>query len=65
MIGKFISTVGKLGHACSDFGNYFMSFQRKCIKSGRSSDCDGNPTTDEARRDYRAMMRSKYSNFTI
>lgn len=59
MIRRFLSTLGSLAHSCSEFGNYFMSFQRRCYKSGRSSDCEGVPTLDEARRDYRKMLRSK------
>ena len=63
MIRKFYSTLGLIGHTCSEFGNYFMSSQRRCFKSGRSKDCEGNPTPEEARRDFRAMMRSKYPTF--
>ena len=65
MIGKFFSTLGRLGHTCSEFGNYFLSFQRRCSKSGRSGDCEGNPTPEEARKDFQRMMRSRHSNFTF
>ena len=60
MISKLFSTLGRIGHTCSDFGNYFMSFQRRCLKSGQSYDCEGIPTLDEAGRDYREMMSSRH-----
>ena len=60
---KADSTLGRLAHACSEFGDYFMSFQRRCFKSGRSSDCEGNPTLREAQRDYREMLRSQNSHY--
>ncbi len=60
MIRGVFSTLGRLVHTCSDFGNYFMSFQRRCYKSGRSGDCEGIPTLEEARRDYREMLRSRH-----
>ena len=56
MIGKFFSNLGRIGHACSEFGNYFTSIQRRCGKSGQSVDCEGYPTEEESRRDFRAMM---------
>ena len=59
MISRFFSTLGSLVHACSEFGNYFMSFQRRCFKTGRSGDCEGNPTLREAQKDYREMLRSR------
>ena len=65
MIRKFFSTLGRIVHACSEFENYFMSFQRRCSKSGRSGDCEGNPTPEEARKDFQRMMRSRHSNFTF
>ena len=59
MIGKFFSTLGWIGHACSEFGNYFMSFQRNCLKAGRANDCEGIPTLEDARKDFREMMRPR------
>ena len=59
MIRRFSSTLGRLAHSCSDFGNYFMSFQRRCINSGRSGDCEGIPSLEEAQRDYREMLHPK------
>ena len=61
MIGKFVGNLGRIGHACSDFGNYFMGFQRRCFKTGR---CDGNPSLDDARRDFNAMTRARDSALT-
>ncbi len=63
MIRRIFSTLGSLAHACSEFGNYFMSFQSRCFKTGRSGDCEGNPTLEEARRDYREMLRTQKSPF--
>ena len=63
MIRRFSGTLGRLAHTCSEFGDYFMSFQRRCSKSGRSGDCEGIPTLEEARRDYREMLRSQKSPF--
>jgi len=63
MISKFFSTLGRIGHACSEFGNYFMSIQRDCFKSGRSNDCEGNPTLADAQRDFQEMIRPKDSFF--
>ena len=61
MIGKFFSTLGRIGHACSEFGNYFMSPQRNCFKFGGSNDCEGNPTLEDAQRDFREMIRPRHS----
>ena len=63
MISGIFSILGRIGPTCSEFGNYFMSFQRRCFKSGRSSDCEGNPTPEDARRDFREMMRPRHSTF--
>ena len=63
MIRRFFSTLGLIGHTCSDFGHFFMSSQRRCFESGRSSDCEGIPTPEEARRDFRAMMRSRHTTY--
>ncbi len=57
MVSRFLSTLGSLTHSCSEFGNYFMSFQRGCLNSCRSGDCEGNPSLEEAQRDYREMLR--------
>ena len=63
MRNGLFATLGWIAHTCSDFGEYFMSFQRKCLKSGRAADCEGKPTLDDARKDYQATIRSKYSTF--
>ena len=63
MISKFLNTLGRLAHACSEFGNYFMSFQRRCLKTGLSGDCEGNPTLREAQQDYRELLRSQKTPF--
>ncbi len=53
MIGKFDSTLGRIGHTCSEFGNYFMSIQSRCF------DCEGNPKPEDDQRDFREMMHSR------
>ena len=63
MIHNFFSALGRIGHTCSEFGNYFMSFQRRCFESGRSNDCEGNPTLEDAQKDFREMMRPRHSTF--
>lgn len=63
MISRYSYVLGRKAHACSDSGNYFMRFQRRCFKSGWSGDCEGNPTLREDRRDYREMVRSQKSIF--
>ena len=62
MVGKLFSTLGRVCHTSSGFGDYFVRIQHRCLKSGRSSDCEGNPTMAEARKDFLATMPSKYSN---
>ena len=63
MMRKFFGPLGSLAHTCSEFGNYFMSFQRRCFKTGRSGDCEGNPSLREAQQDYREMLRSQKSPY--
>ncbi len=53
MIGTFFSTLGRIGHTCSEFGNYFKSIQSRCF------DCEGNPTPEDAQRNFREMMHSR------
>ena len=61
MKGRFFSTFARITYKGSEFGNFFSGDQKRCLKSGRSVDCEGNPTRDEARRDYIGMMRPKNS----
>ena len=63
MTNRFYSALGSINQICSGFGHNFMSMQRRCVNPWRSDDCTGNPTPDEARRDFRQMMRSKYPVF--
>lgn len=62
-MSKFFSTLGRIGHTCTEFGNYFKSVQSRCFESGQCIDCEGGPTSKEALRDFRAMMHSRYSYF--
>ena len=57
MIHRFSTRLRSLGKACSDFGTYFTALNHKCFKSGRKEDCEGGPTFDEARKDYRDAVR--------
>ena len=61
MLSKLFRALRWMGHACFEFGDYFMSFHRRCFKSGR---CEGNPTHEDARRDFRQMLRSRYTTFS-
>ena len=61
MNGGLFSALARITHRGSEFGNFFGGVQQRCLKSGRSIDCEGNPTADEARRDYIRMMRRKNS----
>ena len=63
MIRRLSSTLYSLGRACSDFGSYFMSIQRRCFKTGLREDCEGGPSTDEARNDHLAMRRTRGSDY--
>ena len=62
MRNRAFGALGGIAHMCSEFGGYFMSFQRKCLKTGRGADCEGQPTMNDARKDYRAMVRSRYTS---
>ena len=58
MMNSLFRVVKRVAHACSDFGTYYMTMQRRCLKSGVASDCDGMPSAQEAQRDYRAAMKT-------
>ena len=53
--------VRKLVHASADFDAYFAGLQRRCIEGGFSGDCDGIPSIEQARRDYR-HVRDRVNN---
>ena len=59
MIRKFSRTLWSLGGAFSDFETYFMTLKRGCFKSGSIENCEGGPTFDEARNDYRDAVSPK------
>ena len=56
---KFLAALNHGLAACSGFGTYLMGLQRPCVKSKRSSDCDGIPSLEEARKDYQAALRTR------
>ena len=64
MTNRFSTTAHSIIHTCSDFGAYFLHLKRACHESGSSSDCEGGPTIDEARSDYRRMNRPHTTTLT-
>ena len=58
MLHGFRSSFDRIAHVCSDFGHYLTQFQGPCFQSGN---CEGAPGIGEARRDYRAMLRARYT----
>ncbi len=65
MVGKKFSPLGRIAHTCSEFGSYFANIQGDCAKSGKTNDCEGNPTPEDARKDFQNMLRTRHSNFTF
>ena len=57
MLNNLSRGVRSLGHTCTGLGAYMMGLQGRCTKTGRRADCEGGPNLDEARRDYRGMLR--------
>ncbi len=53
MPNSFTRGVRKLVLACTDFDAYYAGLQRRCIEGNSDGDCDGIPSIEEARRDYR------------
>jgi len=56
MTRRFSNAIHALVHTCSGFGSYMMRLQSRCLKRGANGDCEGGPTADEARQDYRRML---------
>ena len=56
MMHRFTSPLPVLAHTCSDFGSYMMKLQSRSLKRDSNGDCEGGPTVDEARLDYRRMI---------
>ena len=56
MTRRFTSALRSLAHTCSGFGHYMMNLQSRCLDRKANGDCDGGPTADEARRDFRRML---------
>lgn len=52
----FTALKNRLGSG-SGFDTYLVGLQRPCLRSKRTSDCDGIPSPDEARKDYQAALR--------
>lgn len=53
----FSRSLNSLIHVCTDFGMYLTTLQRQCSTADGVADCQGGPTVDEARKDYRWMVR--------
>ncbi len=53
MAHRLPSILRSLGYKSSDFGHYLASLHSS----------EGTPTAEEARKDYRQMIRSRYSHF--
>ena len=56
MTRRFSRALHSVVHTCSVFGTYMMHIQSRCLKCGANGDCEGGPTADEARGDYRRML---------
>ena len=56
MTRRFSNAIHALAHTCSGFGSYLMGLQSRCLKRGANGGCEGGPTADEARQDYRRML---------
>ena len=60
MTRRVFGVLRQIAHKCSGFGAYLAHNQRRCVESGRSSDCEGLPTTKEALIDRRAMVEASH-----
>ena len=61
------SRLRSLAHACTGFGSYMMSLHGRCLDRRSNGSCEGGPTADEAKRDYRRMhtVSSSYYPFGV
>ena len=56
---KFIAALNHRIGLSSGFGTYLTSMRHPCLRSKKPSDCDGIPSREEARKDYRAAMETR------
>ncbi len=57
-VTKFIS---RMAHSCSDFGHYFIGIQNANCADCPDCRCEDGPSLEEAQKDYREMLRIRYS----
>ena len=58
-MSSFIAALRHRVGASLGFGAYLSDLQRPCLTSKRSSDCDGIPSLEEARKDYQAAATTQ------
>ncbi len=63
MTRKFASALGRIAHACSDFGHYFANVQSGNCHDCPDCRCEDGPTLREAQKDYREMLHFQKSTF--
>ena len=63
MIRRYTSPLRSLAHACSDFGQYMMNLQSRCLGRHSNGGCEGGPTMDDAQRDCRTMIGAANRHF--
>ncbi len=54
----FSRILHQLGHSCSGFENYFAKVQSGNCHDCPDCRCEGGPSLEEAKRDFRAMHQS-------
>ncbi len=62
MTHQFSRSLNWLIDSCTDFGMYLATMQRQCSVRNRVGGCEGGPTVDEAREDYRRMIRPSFTS---
>ena len=53
----FSGILHQLGRSCSGFGHYFANVQSGNCHDCPDCRCEDGPSVEEARRDYREMLR--------
>ena len=64
MTRRFSGVLHSLVHNCSAFGSYMIHLQRRCLNRKANGDCEGGPTVDEAKRDYKRNLNSFWNLHT-
>lgn len=63
MTRRFSRALHSVVQSCSGFGSYMMHLQSRCLDRKTNGDCEGGPSADEARRDYRAILEEAIRPF--